>query len=350
MILSYERYQIKSQKKRKKFFLIIGVPILAAGLVAGFLLLPGAPDKPAATREDIDLTRDPAVLWENRQYDDIILICDYYLEQRPLDQYYLIYRGFSYFYKAWTEIIKLFSNFFQETPSAHSFFLLRDFTSFYDLYSAKLDEGTVNLLNQAIISLRRVLLTDNVGIKHQVYYILGKAYFLKGIDFLDLSIKYLELAVKEGNKEYDLYEYLATAYEVDNQIENAIRFLKDAYAEKPLDQYVYYLAKYYALLKQYDKAEQNLHDIIEKSKDKDLIIECRLLLGNIYFDKKEYNKAKDLYTQVIQEYEGSEAAHFQLALVYENLGDYAKYRAELRKAYRLNPKNEEARRRLYDTH
>ncbi len=323
---------------------------MLAAIAAGFSILTGSPGTPALTRENINTAQDLETLWKNRQYNDIILICDYYLDQKPLDQYYLIYRGFSYFHKAWTEIIKLFSNFFQETPSAHSFFLLRDFSSFYDLYSAKLDGKTVDLLNQSIISLRRVLLTENVKIKHQVYYILGKAYFLKGIDFLDLSIKYLQLALKEGSREYDLYEYLATAYEVDNQIENAIRFLKDAYAEKPLDQYVYYLAKYYALLKQYDKAEQSLHDIIAKSKDKDLIIECRLLLGNIYFDKKEYNKAKDLYNQVIREYEGSEAAHFQLALVYENLGDYAKYRAELRKAYMLNPKNEEARRRLYDKH
>ncbi len=346
MILNYERYQIKSSKKKKKFFFIIAAVLIAGAAVLGFITLLPVPAASTSTPVPIDTNKDLASLWENRQYDEIIKISDYYLAEKPLDNYYLTYRGFSYFYKAWAEVIKLFSNFFQ--GSSHSFFLLRNFTSFYKLYSNSLDSQITDLLDQCIISLRRALLHDDVTIKHQIHYILGKAYFLKGINYLDLSIKYLELALKEGNREFDLYEYLATAYEVDNKIENAIRFLKDAYKEKPLDQYLFYLAKYYAMLGQYTTAKQNLATVMKKSKDKELLIECRLLLGNIYFDTKEYIKAKDLYIQVISDYENSEAAHFQLALVYENLGDYAKYRSELRKVYRLNPKNEEARRRLYN--
>jgi len=96
------------------------------------------------------------------------------------------------------------------------------------------------------------------------------------------------------------------------------------------------------------KNEEYINNIISKTKDNELLIESRLLLGTIYFDKKEYVKAKELYDQILNGSSESDKAHYQLALVYEKLGDYAKYRSELRKAYMLNPKNEDARHRLYD--
>ena len=207
--------------------------------------------------------------------------------------------------------------------------------------------GCIALFDQSIISLRRALLIEQIGIKHQIYYILGKAYFLKGQSFLALSIKYLEIAFESGNKEFDLYEYLATAYEIDNKIQKAIYFLEEAHKQNPLEIYLYYLAKYNWKLSNLTSAEKYLNSIINKTKDKKLLFECKLLLGNIYFDKKEYNKAKKLYDYILEEFDSSAEAHFRLALIYEQLGDYAKYRSELRKAYSLNPNIEDVRSRLY---
>ncbi len=386
MILNYERYQIRSQKKRKKFFFILLIFIFLTALIIGLFFLLQTPENPVVLSEIINPNQDLTTLWENRYYDKIIFICDYNLKQRPLDEYYLIYRGFSYFHKGkdiYDAVIELFQQYFNlnsKEIDLNSYLYIAEkhkdklssliqvlHTIYTDNqlhnypYFKNFSDNTTNieklnlfliacisLFDESIISLRRALLIEHIGIKHQIYYILGKTYFLKGKSFLSLSIKYLELAFESGNKEYDLYEYLAAAYEIDNKIDKAVQFLEDAYSQKPLDIYLYYLAKYNWKLADFKSAEEYLDNIINKTKDKELLFECKLLLGNVYFDKKEYSKAKELYDTILEEFDNSAEAHFRLALIYEQLGDYAKYRSELRKAYTLNPNFEDVRSRLYN--
>jgi tetratricopeptide (TPR) repeat protein len=386
MILNYERYQLRTQKKKKKLFFILLVFIFILGFGIGLFFLFQTPETSSPSKNNMNSNQNLTALWENREYYLIISICDYKLENRPLDQYYLIYRGFSYFHKAkdvYDAASDLFQEYFnlnykeidlnnylpiaekkknklsgliQELQTVYTDNQLQNYSCFQEFskVSTNIEKlnmfitGCISLLDQSIISLRRALLKENIGIEHQIFYILGKAYFFKGSNFSSLSIKYLELAVESGSKEYDLYEYLATAYELTNQTEKAVYFLEQVYKQKPLDIYLYYLAKYNWKLSNLDSAGEYLNKIINKTKDKELLFECKLLLGNIYFDKKEYSKAKELYETLLEESDNSAEAHFRLALIYEQLGDYVKYRSELRKAYSLNPNIEDVRSRLYN--
>ena len=87
---------------------------------------------------------------------------------------------------------------------------------------------------------------------------------------------------------------------------------------------------------------------INKSQDAVLIEKARFLLGDIYFQNKEYIKSEEQYLKVLEGRPQNPDSHFHLGEIYAALGDMVKARASWRKALRIDPNHFGALRRLYN--
>lgn len=304
MILNYEVYQSKSHKKQKKRFrlLIILFILVLLGIIFIVFVLPKELFLDLFnlySREDKLLQ-----LWNDRQYDAIINLCDAELISNPLNPLYLTFKGFAYYYKAAAELSL---------------------------------ENKLPLIDNSIASLRKAKLNDDIQLQAEINYTLGRAYYYKKKYYVDLAIKYLEESLAMGYKGEDTYEYLARSYEELGDYEKEIEFLNMAFEENQSDHYLFFIAKAYKNLNYYAKAERFLLQVIKKANDADLLNSCRFLLAEVYVEGNEYIKAEEQLKEIVKKNPASIEAHYNLALVYQKIGSIVESRYELKQTLRLDP-------------
>ena len=251
-------------------------------------------------------------MWEKKQYSQIIEYGSAVLEKNPMDRNTLIFTGYAYFYQG---------------------------ISILDM------EERNSCMEKAVVLLRRALLTDGKE-NADVMYVLGKAYYHLGYYYCDLAVKYLDAALQKGCDSKDIYEYLGLAYSKLDMSDHAVENFEKSLEVNPSDVLVLTLAQEYIKAGNMEKAGY----YIDKagSADNAVLKEKRLILqGQCYLGLKEYDKALESFSKVLDLNPGSADAYYYTGEVYEAKGDLQKAKAQWRKAYNLNPDHHKSKLKLF---
>jgi tetratricopeptide (TPR) repeat protein len=251
--------------------------------------------------------------WQERKWDDVRSECLVSLASKPLDPFFLTYRGLASFYKG------------MDLPEG---------------------EDRAALVDETVASLRKALASGGRVPKAEIEYVLGKAYYDKGDSYYDESVKYLEMSLAAGYQGADSREYLALAYEALGDKDQAIRNFEAALSKSRADLLLVSAAKAYVDGDQAVKAEALLLELIASGKDDLAKEDGRFLLGEIYKARGDLAKAEDQYSQILDKDPSSAEAHYRMGLAYQAGGDPIKARAEWRKAVSLDPMHGAARQKL----
>ena len=200
-------------------------------------------------------------------------------------------------------------------------------------------------MEKAVVLLRRALLTEGKE-NADVMYVLGKAYYHMGFYYCDLAVKYLDAALKKGCDSKDIYEYLGLAYSKLDMSDHAVENFEKSLEVNPSDILILTLAQEYIKAGNMEKAGYYLDKA--GSGDNAVLKEKSLLLkGQRYLGLKEYDKALESFSRVLEINPGSADAYYYTGEVYEARGDLQKARAQWRKAYNLNPEHYKSKLKLF---
>jgi tetratricopeptide (TPR) repeat protein len=273
-----------------------------------------------------ELTR----LWEEGSYEKAFELSLARLEAKPMDYFLLILHGFSAYQLAVAQI------------------------NTYD---------TQTYIDACIWSLRKAFLCKEGPGDMRIYYVLGKAYYYKGAAYADMAVKFLE-AAKNGNYPAgDLPEYLGLAYAAIHDYRNSVAAFSlalypgeegrsaGADFEAPQnrvssDLLLLSIARSYLALEEADTAKAYLVRCVETSRDSNILVAARLLLGEIYGKSGDMSGAEAQYLAILEEGGENAEARFQLGELYAAGGDPTRARAEWRRAVRIDPAHGPARIRL----
>lgn len=219
--------------------------------------------------------------------------------------------------------------------------------SSYQLATAQTNSAqTSDYVDTSIGSLRIALLKASNSELPRLHYILGKAYFLKGEYYSDLTIKHLNLAQELGYTGNDLYEYLGLSYTQIKDYSKSIEVLTQSLGDYPSDLLLLSIAKNYSFLQDIPNSNAYFIRCIEQTKDVYIKNQARLLLSENYIALNNWELAQKTIEQVLHEEEQNAQAHYLLGVVYAGLEDSIKSRAEWRKALRIDPSHTASRDKL----
>jgi tetratricopeptide (TPR) repeat protein len=253
-------------------------------------------------------------LWRNRLYDELISRCDAQMEDYPLDATLLAYRGFAYFYKAVSEVTL---------------------------------EERIPYLDEAIVSLRRSKLKPTGTWNAETDYILGKAYYHKGKFYYDLSLEYLSSALAAGYQREDIYDYLGLAATQLGRPEEGLEYFLRALEINPTDLLLLTVGQTYLQLERKQEAEEYLLRAINKTEDTAVEIRARFLLGQMYFEREDFFKAQDQYSEILVDDPNSGDAYYYLGEIYLKMNDPVRARWNWRQALVVDPSHYGAKLRYY---
>ena len=289
---------------KKKIFIAAAIVI---GLLFFFIGLQNRTVHLPFSDEGVSYTE----MWDKKQYSKIIEYGDTVLEKNPMDRNTLIFTGYAYFYQG---------------------------ISILDM-----DERN-SCMEKAVVLLRQALLTEGKE-NADVMYVLGKAYYHLGFYYCDLAIKYLTEALNSGCDSKDIYEYLGLAYSKLDMSDHAVENFEKSMEINPSDVLTLTLSQEYIKAGNLDKAGFYL----DKAKDDNAVLkEKRLLLqGQRYLGLKDFDKALDCLSKVLDLNPGSADAYYYTGEVYEAKGEMQKAKAQWRKAYNLNPDHHKSKLKLF---
>jgi tetratricopeptide (TPR) repeat protein len=251
--------------------------------------------------------------WEAKKWDDVRSEAVASLSARPLDAFYLSFRGLAAFYKG------------MDLPEG---------------------EERAVLVDETVASLRKAIASGGRMPKAQVEYVLGKAYFDKGDSYLDEAVKYLEMSVVSGYIGADSREYLALAYAGLGDKARAVKNFEAALERSRADLLLISSAKAYVDAGQPVKAEALLLELLSSGKDDLAKQNGRFILGEIYKTRGDLSKAEEQYALILTKDPSSAEAHYRMGLAYQVGGDPIKARAEWRKAVSIDPMHAASRQKL----
>ncbi|ADK81198.1 Tetratricopeptide TPR_2 repeat protein [Sediminispirochaeta smaragdinae DSM 11293] len=325
MILPQSRYQTgyRPEKRRRGPIIIITiVSVLLVGAVLIFFLTPKklpvdiSVDEttlsPGDTNEEGDVS--PEALWKQGDYSGVLSWSNRVLDQDPLSLEALIYHGFASFYYGIG----------QYTP-----------------------EEQLPVFDDAIADLRRALLFDDVPMKAQIQYVLGKTYYHKGRYYADLALRNLLASEEEGYEGDDTLEYIGLAYGELGQYQKSLDYFLKAVEKEPSDILYLTIGQTYDKMELYKEAEAFLLKAIGATEDEGIEQKSRFLLGSLYMDRGELEKAKSQYEKILETNKRSADAYYYLGEVFEKQNNRVKARAEWRRALEIDPSHYGALTKLY---
>lgn len=326
--LNKYKYYKKKNSGINKLVLIIIICIVILGLFVFLLFLFNQGEE--TNISEVEEVRSLIDLWNDGLYQEVISVSEQLLLGNPIDSDTLMYSGFSYYSLAY--------------------------------YENSLEEK-INLVNKAIIDIRKSKLSHTLAYQAETDYILGKAYIEKeviiendrrkyiGKFYPDLAIQYLEKSIENGYIGKDTYEYLGLAYDAIGNSEMVIRSFTNAYEMNNLDRYILAIGKAYLKMEDFDNAETFLLKTLSESETLETEKECRFALSEIYLYRSDFEKTMEQFNAIIEIDPYSAEAHYQLGeaitLLYGSDG-YVRARAEYLKTLRIDPNHYGARLRYYN--
>ncbi|MDR0551251.1 MAG: hypothetical protein LBG72_04440, partial [Spirochaetaceae bacterium] len=190
-------------------------------------------------------------------------------------------------YEAWqaadyARVYTLTSTELEKSP-VDFFLLATNGFAAYQLAIAQINaEETQRYIDACIWSLRKTQLRKEGKNDARVSYVLGKAYYYKGLPFMDLSIEYLEEARAADYGASDIDEYLGLCYAALKDYENSVaafsRALKPVGNEERLsgsDIFLLAIARSYFHLGELSPAKAYSTRALEISRDYKTVVSAR---------------------------------------------------------------------------
>ena len=315
MVRAHSQFIYKARQYRKqtitKAALFAIIVILAALIPLAYLNIMGkrGPDR-----------KELLQLWESSAFDEVFLISEEQLAQKPLDYFLLTTHGFSAYQLAMAQI--------------NSFNMLI-------------------FIDNCIWSLRKALLFKEGLNDGRLFYVLGKAYYYKGTGYGDLAVRYLEKARSIGFYSRDISEYLGLTYasirDYRSSVEAFSRYLHSPIENNdfsPSDMLLLSIATSYIALGEDEIAQAYLVQCLDTSKDSNLVSIAHLNLGEILSRRGDLAGAEAQYIKVIEGGGDNAEARYLLGELYNTKGETIRARAEWRRAIQIDPSHRLARARL----
>ena len=248
--------------------------------------------------------------------------------------------------KSWTEydyasVYEQGKLFLQDKPYNNTALTYYGYACFYLAVSQNDTFKAQEYLDESINNLRLAMYDARSSLLPQLQYMLGKAYFYKNTIttyyYADLAIKYLNLAKQNGYMADDISEYLGMSYASLGKTYESISAFTEALIVRESDSLLLSIAEQYYKAGEINASMQYLYRIINNSSNDEIILKSHLLLGSIYTDSDEFEKAMDEYNYVLSKDENSADAHFGIGLIYEKQHNLVAARAEWRKVRKIQP-------------
>ncbi|MBL8967797.1 MAG: hypothetical protein JNG85_12395 [Spirochaetaceae bacterium] len=304
----------KRRRKRLSILLAIVAVLTVAGIVVARLSSGGYFDVGSgkAVPKSAVLER-----WQARDWDGVLASCAASLATKPLDPFYLGFKGLASFYKG------------LELPEG---------------------EERAALMDESVVNIRKALVPEGRAARGlpraELEYVLGKAYYQKGSAYLDGAVKWLEASIANGYVGSDSREYLAVAYAGLGQSEAAVRNFEAALQRRRSDFLLVAAAKAYMAANRPDRAESLLLEALSASQDALAREKCRFGLADLYEARGDDSRAAEQLEFALKDDSMSAEAHYRLGLLAQKRGDNLAARASWRRAVAIDPMHMPSRQKL----
>ena len=256
-------------------------------------------------------------LWSRGELNKVIGITVAKLQKNSLNFQLLRYSGYAYFYLALGQI----------------------------------DERERELhLRSAVRYLRKALVAGypSKSVLAEIYYILGKSYFYRGLPTISLSLDYLQKSIELGYSANDSFEFLADAYRQLGQAEQSLKYFQSLYQDgKASDRFLLAYGKSLIAAGQNIQAEVVLKNAQKNTQNQLLVAEILLQLAQIYYNMGRWLEAKLSLEEALEKRESADA-HFLLGEVYRVLNQPVQARKEWRLTLELDDQYKAAFQRLQE--
>lgn len=252
---------------------------------------------------------------------------------------------FSAIYEQWNnrdynEVYNITSKVLETERFQPTALMLNGYAAFYLAVSSTDTTTAQTLLDESINNIRVVLQDAKAPIIPQLEYMLGKAYFYKNIlssyhYYSDLAIEHLLKAKNAGYEADDIPEYLGLSYSSLNRVQESIAAFTEALIVRESDILLMAIAEQYYKNGQPKAAMQYLFRVNSESRNEELVLRSRTLLGQIYIDDEKYEEARKEFEIILEKEPNSADAYYGIGVTYEKEGDLIKARSEWRKALRI---------------
>jgi len=297
-----ERSSVNNKKLKKQvfqgsaFFLALGAALIL------FIFFFGTKFREAGNKKNL------LEYWEQGSWKDAYETSKDALALKPMDTFYLTINGFAAYQSAMAQVNNV---------------------------------EALEFIDQSIWSLRRALLGKNTDKEGRIRYVLGKAYYAKGPDYADLSVRYLEEAKSAPFYAGDLNEYLGLAYaairDYQKSVEALTLSLDSDKNDADSDLLLMHIAQSYMGLEEWETAKSYLIRCASASRDTGLALKSRLLLGKVLRNSGDLDGAIAAFDSVLDESGENAEAAYELGEIYASRGEMIRARAAWRRAHRSDP-------------
>jgi len=297
------------QKKRVVVrLLVVGLGVL--GLGGGVLFALDALDiAPLGVRSgDNELLR----LWNESDYEAVRATAESILAEHALDGKALTFGGFAEFYTG-VELVE--------------------------------QEARRERLDRSIELLRKALHVPRAPLEAERDYVLAKAYFHKGAEYMDLSVYYMERSLERGYDASDSHTYLGLGYARLGLFEQSVdwfeRAMERANAED-INAIRMEAARSLVELEDYASARSVLEAAVATLEDEFLVLMARNELASVLILDEQYETAESVLEATIERFPESADAYYYLGIVYDQTDRDVQARGLWRTAREIDPNHTEA--------
>ena len=257
------------------------------------------------------------ILWNQGKLNDIVQITVDKLQKDSLNFQLLRYTGYAYFYLALAQV--------EESERQLSL------------------ETTVKYLRKALVASN-----PSKKVLSEMYYVLGKSYFYRGLPMLSLSLEYLQKSIEFGYSAKDSFEFLADAYRQLGKRQESLEYFENLYKDgKASDRFLLAYGKSLIGAGEDKQAEVVLLNAQKNTQNQLLMAEILLQLAQVYYNTERWLDAR-LFLEKSLEKKESADAHYLLGQVYRALDQPVQARREWRLTLELDDQYKAAFQRLQE--
>lgn len=312
MIYSQGKKAGGQKQKRTVRFLVVGLGLVAA--IGGILIALDIADALPFGIHGRD--RELLSLWNESKYDEVQSAAEAILNERPLNGEALTFAGFAYFYRGVEAVDE----------------------------SERLEQ-----LDRAIVALRKALHVPRAPLAAERDYVLAKAYYHKGDEYIDLAARYMVRSLERGHEAPDSRTYLGLSYARLDDFETSVRWFEEAIVHaRPEERNAVRIraAESYVALGDYSSAREMLELAVSGLDDEFLILMARNELASVLIQAEKWDEAEVLLEETIERFPQSADAYYYLGVVYDETDRGVEARGLWRTAREIDPNHTEALRRL----
>jgi tetratricopeptide (TPR) repeat protein len=312
--MMYSQRRTAGGNKRKRAIRLLAVGLGIAAVVGAVAAVLDATNVLPLGIEPRDT--ELVALWNEARYDEVIRTAAGILEENPLDGEALTFSGFAHFY-AGVELVQR---------------------------AEQLD-----YLDRSIVMLRKALHVPRAPLAAERDYVLAKAYYHKGDEYVDLSVRYMERSLEKGFDAVDSRTYLGLGYARLGVHDESAAWLERAIERAPADEVDAVrmkAAEAYVSLGDYESARERLTEAIASLDDEFLVLMARNQLASVLILDGRHAEAETVLDRTIQQFPQSADAYYYLGVVYDQTDRDVQARDLWRTAREIDPNHPEALQRL----